>query len=169
MQAPPVLPSLLSIRVGGTIHFVVDDFAESYYLEPTHPRLHADVPPARLSSSSEIFQASPRCPASLEHNAQPRRCPREALPTRGKPAKLMSPEADSLTSGPRTRTTEVLQSTPALCPMIPVRAGISIRTHRSHRYALDRATDIPQVLSFRMSFEYLHGYSFRKNYIHRHL
>ncbi len=68
-----------------------------------------------FSSSTATLQASRSRPVSLEHDAKPRRCPRQALRTRGKPSMLTSQEADSLTTGPRTRTTEVLQSTSPPC------------------------------------------------------
>ncbi len=46
--------------------------------------------------------------------------------------------------------------------MIPVRTGISISTHGSHGYDADRATGIPRVFIFKMSFVYVHGYLIEK-------
>ncbi len=68
-----------------------------------------------FSSSSTTFQATPSRRASPERDSQPRLCPRKALLTVAEPSKLTSPEADSLTSGQMTSTTELLQSTSPLC------------------------------------------------------
>ncbi len=49
--------------------------------------------------------------------------------------------------------------------MIPVRTGISIRTHGSHQCDVDRATGTPRVLIFRMFFVYLDEYPIRQSFI----
>ncbi len=68
-----------------------------------------------FSSSSATLQVRPSRPVSLEHDAQPRYCPPTSSPDSWQAVQADALEADSLTTGPRARTTEMLHSTSPLC------------------------------------------------------